>query len=142
MSTTPENNLIGFYASFNTDESSQKNVMDYLWGENGLNSKLKTIKWLSYGEDFHLVLFEFYVNPIPYERNALREIGNYRRKEKSIGIPIILDEVFFQLDEIDRQTFLKTIILNKLDLLKEKIKRNKLDLNIISLKQNVELLLS
>ena len=78
-----------------------------------------------------LILFEFNVNPIPYLRENLKEIGSYRRKEKSIGIPTILDnENFFGLDENGQQDFLKTRIIEKLSLVKEKVKRNKLDFNI------------
>lgn len=100
------------------------------------------MKWYDYGQDFHLVLFQFYVKPIPYLRDSLREIENYRRKEKSIGIPLIIDEEnFFKLDIADRQIFLKRTILDKLELLKEKVKRNKLDPDILGLKKEVEKLL-
>ena len=138
-----EDNLIGFYASFNADDHDKELVKSYLWADNGLKNKLKSLKWSNYGQDFHIILFQVYSKPIPYLRDALREIENYRRKEKSIGVPIIIDELnFFNLSEKDRQSFFKNIILNKLDLLQDKIKRNKLDLDIIKLKQDIEILLS
>ena len=62
-------------------------------------------------------------------------MGNYRRKEKSIGIPVILDqENFFKLTETDRQKFFHSTILIRLEFLREKVKRNKLDLDIEKLK--------
>ena len=83
-----------------------------------------------------------HVKPIPYERDALREIENYSRKEKSIGIPVIIDdENFFKLNEVGRQKFFHTIIQSKLDLLNEKVKRNKFDLNIIKLKNDIDRIL-
>jgi len=139
MTTIKDDNLIGFYASFNSGDNEQEIVKNYLWGDNGLKEKLKSLKWHQYGQDFHLILFQFYSKPIPYERENLREIENYRRKEKSIGIPLIIDEDnFFKLNTADREHFLKQTILNKLDLLREKIKRNKLDLDIKRLKADVE----
>ena len=43
---------------------------------------------------------------------------------------------------MDRQKFFQTTIQNKLDLLKEKVKRNKLDLEIDKLKLDVDRLLN
>jgi hypothetical protein len=141
--TRPEDNLIGFFARFNMFEKDQELVKKYLWGENGLTNKLITIKWSEYGEDFHLILFEINVKPIPYLRQHLREIGNYRRKENSIGIPLIIDEDnFFNLNEFDREIFFRKTILQKLQLLEEKVKRNKLDLKIKELIQEVDRLLT
>ena len=83
-------------------------VKQHLWGENGLKNRFSTLKWQDYGTDIVLILFEFNVNPIPYLRDNLKEIGSYRRKEKSIGIPTILDnENFFGLDENGQLDFLK-----------------------------------
>jgi hypothetical protein len=134
MTAIAEDNIFGFYASINADQSDQELVKKYLWGENGLKEQLKALKWQSYGRDFHLILFEFYVKPIPSLRNALKEIGNYRRKEKSIGIPVILEEEnFFKSNEPDRQAFFQETIIKRLELLKAKVKRNKLDLDILKL---------
>lgn len=139
MTTLPDNELLGFYASFNMGEKDQELVKQYLWGDTGLKNKLKSIKWSTYGKDFHLILFQIYVRPIPEMREALKEIESYRKKEKSIGIPIIIDDSnFFNLKESDRQVFFKNNILIKLDLLKDKIKRNKLDLDLSRLKSDVE----
>jgi hypothetical protein len=131
MTAIADDNIFGFYANFHSGETDQELVKQYLWGDLGLKEQLKTLKWQPYGQDFHLILFEFYVNPIPYLRDALKEIGSYRRKEKSVGIPVILDhEIFFKLIEVDRHKFFHTTILNRLELLKEKVKKNKLDLDI------------
>jgi len=142
MTAIADNNIIGFYASFHSGETDQELVKQYLWGTNGLKEQLKNLKWQKYGQDFHIILFEFYVKPIPYLRNTLKEIGSYRRKEKSIGIPVILEhENFFKLTEVDRHKFFHSTILIKLELLKEKIKRNKLDLNIEKLITDIDKIL-
>ena len=114
-------------------------VKEYLWGENGLKNQFSSLKWQEYGTDIVLILFEFYVNPIPYLRGNLKEIGSYRRKEKSIGIPTILDnENFFRLNENEQRNFLNEKIVAKLVLVKEKVKRNKLDFNIDGLITDVK----
>ena len=142
MTITVDDNIFGFYASFQSGETDQELVKKYLWGDNGLKEKLKGLKWQEFGQDFHIILFEIYVKPIPYLRDALKEMGNYRRKEKSIGIPVILDqENFFKLTEIDRHKFFHSTILKRLELLKEKVKANKLDLDIERLKTEVDKLL-
>ena len=45
MTIRTEDNIIGFYASFNSGENEQDQFMKYLWGENGLTDKLKSLKW-------------------------------------------------------------------------------------------------
>ena len=141
MTAIADDNIFGFYANFMSGEPEKELVKQYLWGQNGLKEQLKSLKWQDFGQDFHLILFEMYVNPIPYLRDALKEMGNYRRKEKSIGIPIILDQDFFKLNEIDRHKFFHATILKRLELLKEKVKRNKLDLEIEKLKTEADKLL-
>jgi len=143
MTVITDDTILGFFASFRSGETEQDKVKSYLWGENGFKETLKPLKWQNYGQDFHLILFQVYVNPISYLRNVLREIESYRRKEKSIGIPIIIDEEnFFNLNEKDKQKFFQTTIQVKLDLLKVKVKRNKLDLDIDKLKLDVDRLLN
>ena len=139
MTAIADDNIFGFYANFQCSETDQQLVKKYLWGDKGLKEQLKTLKWQAYGQDFHLILFEIYVSPIPYLRDALKEIGSYRRKEKSIGIPIILDRGnFFELNEPNRQKFFKTTLIKRLELLREKVKRNRLDLDVQKLINDTE----
>ncbi|MGG5487116.1 hypothetical protein [Gaetbulibacter sp. PBL-D1] len=134
-----DENIIGFFASFNAGETDQKIVKDYLWSDSGLKNKLAHLKWKNYGQGLQIILFQVYVKPIPYERRNLREIENYRPKEKSIGIPIILDnENFFKLSETDRQQFFAESIVKKLGLVELKVKRNKLDFDILRLITDVK----
>jgi hypothetical protein len=111
----------------------------YIWGEKGISDNLKKLKHIDYGQDTMLILFQFYVNPIPYELQYLKEIENYRKKEKSIGVPIIItDENFFNKSEERRYDFLKQAILQKLDLLAELVKKKKLDTNMELLKSDLK----
>lgn len=114
----------------------------YVWGEKGICDTLKKLKHEDYGEDLILALFEFYVKPLPTEVQALKEVGSYRKNEKSIGIPIIItDENFFSKTEEKRYSFLKQSVLQKLDLLAEVVKKKKLDTKMDLLKADLEKLL-
>jgi hypothetical protein len=114
----------------------------YIWSEKGICDTLKKLNHQDYGKDLILILFQFYVSPLPIELQNLKEIESYRKKEKSIGIPIIVnDENFFSKSEEARFTFLKQSIFQKLDILAEVIKKRKLDTKIDLLKSDLEKIL-
>jgi len=114
----------------------------YIWGATGIRDTLKKLKHKDYGEDLELALFQFYVKPTAIELGYLKEIESYRKKEKAIGIPIIVtDENFFNNSEEERYIFLKQSIFQKLDLLAEVVKKKKLDTNMEQLKTDLEKIL-
>ncbi|MXV50368.1 hypothetical protein GS399_05235 [Pedobacter sp. HMF7647] len=115
----------------------------YLWGKMGISDRLKKLKSDTYGKDLMIILFQFYINPLPLELQNLTEIEPYRKKEKAIGVPIIVtDENFFNKSEEGRHRFLKQSILQKLGLLAELVKRKKLDTKIEELRNDVEKILN
>jgi len=143
-------NILGVYVGgasvyFEDDQQTkdlareQTNLFSsYIWGEKGISNILKKLKHKDYGKDIVLILFQFYINPIPYLKDNLKEIENYRKAEKSIGIPIIVtNENFFGKSEEERNSFFETSILQKLDLLGELVKKKKLDTDIKLLKANL-----
>jgi hypothetical protein len=114
----------------------------YIWGEKGICDTLKKLKHKDYGEGLTLILFQFYVSPLPIQLENLPEIERYRKKEKAIGIPVIVNrENFFSKPEETRRAFLKQSIFQKLNLLAEIIKKRKLDTKIDLLKSDLEKLL-
>ena len=115
----------------------------YIWGEKGICDTLKKLNQDDYGKDLKLALFQFYVNPIPMMEQALKEIEAYRKNEKSIGIPIVVnDKNFFSQTDEGRYSFLKQSILQKLDLLAEVVKKKKLDTNMDQLKTDLQKILN
>lgn len=147
-------NLLGCYVSYPslmydaTEIQKQKAREEgdlfsiYIWGNEGISDTLKKLKYENYGNDMNLILLEFYVNPIPYLRQNLKEIESYRKKEKAIGIPIIVtDENFFSKTEEERYRFLKEAILNKMDLLENVVKKKKLDTDVKKLKADIDRIL-
>jgi hypothetical protein len=127
----------------NLSEQDLKNLADtfkaYIWGEKGICDALKKLKHEDYGKDLVLALFQFNVKPTPIELQRLKEIEPYRKNEKAIGIPIIVnDENFFSKSEEERYSFLKQSILQKLDLVAGIVKKKKLDTNMEQLKSDLE----
>jgi len=145
------NNILGCYVSVtqaypDADQQTKDLATEqgqlfrtYIWGEKGICDTLKKLHHEDYGKDLILALFQFYVNPIPIMEQNLKEIEAYRKKEKSIGIPIIVnDKNFFSQSEEGRYNFLKQSILQKLDLLAEVVKQKKLDTKIELLKSDLQ----
>lgn len=132
-----DNGIIGFYVSSNMGDEKGALFRKYVWNDNSIGSLLN-LDYKDYGKDLMKVLFQFYVNPIAYELDNLKEIENYRKREKAIGIPIIInDNNFFNKDETERSLFLKDSILHKLDLLKNIIENKKLDTKVDLLKLDI-----
>lgn len=132
-------NILGCFVSSTIGDENGNVFRSYIYGENNLSETIKMLKHNDYGEDLKLILFQFYVNPIPYLLENLKPIENYRKSEKAIGIPIIVnDENFFSKSESERYDFLRESILQKLDLLAEVVKKKKLDTNIKLLKSDLK----
>lgn len=136
-------NIFGcfFQIGFDPNKSEQDflnlaNIFkEYISGKRGFSHKLKKLKHDDYGKDLVLALFQFYVKPTSMEVEKLKPIENYRKSEKSIGIPIIVnDENFFSKNESERYDFLTDSILQKLELLEEVVKKKKLDTDMELLK--------
>jgi hypothetical protein len=145
-----EQNIFGCYFNNSVDSSWSESRINqafelgetfrkYLWDSGGFANIIKPIEYSKYGKDIERILFQFYINPIPELYAQLEEIEPYRKKEKSIGIPIVLnDDNFFKKGIEVRNKFLKETVLKKLDLLKEIITKKKLDTNIELLKSDFE----
>lgn len=132
---------IGFDPSLTEQDFANldKAFTPYIWGDTGISNTLKKLKHEDYGKDLVLALFQFNVKPSQIELQKLKEIEPYRKNEKSIGIPIIVnDENFFSKSEEGRYRFLKQSILQKLDLLAEVVKKKKLDTNMDLLKADLQ----
>ena len=133
-----ENNIIKFYVSSNMGDENGSLFRTYIWGIKGIDNLLK-LNYQNYGADMKLILFQFYVNPIEYELQSLKDIEEYRKKEKAIGIPIIItNKDFFSKNERERFLSLKNSILKKIELLSITIEERKLDTDINLLKSDIE----
>lgn len=121
MTENIDGSIIGFFASFSLVETNEELVKSYLWSNMGLKKKLSHLKWKNYGNDLKIILFKIHVNPIPYEKKHLKEIGEYNPNEKSIEMSIILEnENFFKLTKKDQEQFFVKSIVNKLEIIELK----------------------
>ena len=108
----------------------------YIWSEKGINVCLKSLSYADYGKDLKRILFQFYIMPCDYERMHIKEIEQYRKKEKAIGIPIVVERSFFLLSEKNRREFIVSSMLSKFNMLRNVVKKQKLDTNMIKLVQD------
>jgi hypothetical protein len=134
--------LLGCYVSASTSATLDKHCQElafekgklfrnYIFGENGINNIIKKIDSENYGNDIKLILFEFYINPLEQYFDYINKGINYRKKEKSIGIPVIItDETFFNKSEDKKLEYIKDIIFEELNILSEYIKNKKIDIKI------------
>jgi hypothetical protein len=102
-SVSEKNHIFGCFVSvtigeINEDEKTKSQNAEqgrlfrtYIWGEPGIGNVLKALEYKDFCADLRLVLFQFYVNPLPIELISLKEIEHYTKKEKSIGIPIVVN---------------------------------------------------
>jgi len=125
-----------------TAEAKGELFRSYIWGEYGIRDRIRVLHHQDYGNDLELILFEFYLNPLLEELVHLKDIGRYRRREKSIGAPIIIhDANFFNKTDLERREFLKNTILEKIDFVEKVVKRLKLDTNIDRLRSDLRTIL-
>lgn len=138
-------NILAFFLSYPSlpidasDEASEDAIKrgdefrTYIWGEKGIDVLLKSLSYVDYGKDLKRILFQFYIMPCDYERIYIKEIEQYRKKEKAIGIPIIVEHSFFQFSETERREFLVSSMLSKFNILGNVVKNKKLDTNMTKL---------
>lgn len=129
--------IYGFTPKEETEALAQSDTFrSYIWGEKGLDASLKELEHQNYGKNIVLILFEFYIKPLPEETGHMPSIDKYyRKREKSVGIPVIVtEENFFSKSEEERYAFLKRSIMEKLDVLEGIVKQKKLDTDMAKLK--------
>ncbi len=138
-------NILAFFLSYPSlpidasDEVSDEAIKrgdefrTYIWGEKGIDVLLKSLSYVDYGKDLKRILFQFYIMPCDYERIHIKEIEQYRKNEKAIGIPIIVERSFSQFSETERREFLVSSMLSKFTILGNVVRNKKLDTNMTKL---------
>lgn len=138
-------NIISFFLSYPSlpmdapEETSEDAIRrgdefrSYIWGENGIDVLLKSLSYEDYGKDLKRILFQFYIMPCDYERIYIKEIESYRKRERAIGIPIVVERSFFQSSEIERRRFIVSSMISKFEMLKNIVEKKNLDTNMVKL---------
>ncbi len=147
-----DNNILGCTVIVypDCDESEEKRAerdrlgeafRTLIWGadgEGGIAKELKAIPYEPYGNDLEFILLDFQVTPTDYVRDAIKDVGGYSKKEKSIDVNIIIEEDFFSLSQAEQFNHLKGAILSRLDMLRKVIARRKFDTDIDKLITTVD----
>jgi hypothetical protein len=136
---------IGFDPNLSEEDFANldKVFSSYIWGNDGINNLIKQLNNEDYGNDLKLILFQFNVKPTEGELLKLKEIEPYRKNEKAIGVPIIVnDDNFFTKSEDDRRGYLKQEIFRKMDLLSKVVEQKGLDTKFELLKFDLQTVLS
>jgi hypothetical protein len=132
-------NIFGCFVSSNIGDGDGDLFRSYIWGDKGVCNTIKKLNHQNYGKDLVLILFQFYINPIPFALANIKSIESYRKKEKAIGLPIIVTkDNFFCKSEEDRHNFIKQAFFEKLELLSVIIIQKKLDTKIDLLKSDLQ----
>lgn len=122
-------------------DGNGKSVRDFLWGDQGIDVEFKKTDYHNYGKDMKLILFKFYLNP-DSELKYIEEIESYSKKEKAIGIPIIIwMDDFLKLTDKAKYVFLQNIFTEKMNLLEAVVKKKKLDTNMPKLRIDLDMIL-
>ncbi len=144
-----KDSIIGFFMSvshmYNEGEKVERQIdsqfeefATYISATNGLANTLRTLNRSDYGRDITLILFQLYVFPSDTELSYVKELERYRPSEKSVGASIVItNDNFFNNTDEQRRSFLRTSIMNRLDLLDNMVKRRKFDTDMSKLKLNV-----
>ena len=138
-------NILAFFLSYpslpidapeeDSEEAMKKGdeFRSYIWGEKGIDVLLKSLSYADYGKDLKRILFQFYIMPCDYERTHMKEIEQYRQKEKAIGIPIVVERSFFQFSETERKEIIISSMLSKFAILRTVVNNKKLDTDMTKL---------
>lgn len=122
----------------NEAQEQGKIFRNYIWSEKGIDSSIKTLNRFCYGNDLELILFQFYLNPVSLQIKELEDIAIYKKRERSIKIAIIINNAnFFSRDEKQRQDFIRSAMIRKMDLLEDIVIKKKLDTKIDQLRNDL-----
>jgi hypothetical protein len=110
----------------------------YIWGDGGLADKLGPLRFTTYGNDIKLVLMQYHVFPGDERTANLKEVEDYRSKEKAVGLNcFVTNENFFVKTEVERRSFLQDTVLTGLNSLSQQVGIRKLDTDIPKLISDV-----
>ena len=115
------------------DEHVSNLFSSYLWNEKGFDFMLhEGIGSKSYGNDLELLLIQYYVEG-DFDTNGPEhpKVSNYSKKNKDIAVAIsVTKNLFHNRDEFSRREFIVDSTENAISLVKEKLDKKKLDVNL------------
>jgi len=115
------------------DECVSNLFSSYLWKEKGLDRLLdEEIGNKRYGIDLELLLIQYYVEG-EFDPNGPEhpKVSNYSKKNKDIAVAIsVTKSLFHNRDEFARREFIVDSTINAIKLVKDKLIKKKLDIDL------------
>lgn len=113
----------------------------YVWQGNGVGELIDKISLnKDYGQDLKLLLIKYYIEGefsgyMPIEP----KLGNYSAKNKDIAVDIaVTKELFHERSEFERREFIVDTTLNAVKLVRDKLKKKKLDIDFEALINDIK----
>jgi hypothetical protein len=118
------------------DQLGSKMFSPYVWEGNGFGELIDKISLnKEYGKGLKLLLIKYYIEGkfsgyMPIEP----KINNYMSKSKDIAVDIaVTKELFHDRNEFERREFIVDSTLNAVKLVRDKLKKKKLDIDFEAL---------
>ncbi len=124
------------------DERGSKMFTPYIWKNSGFGALIDKITLdKRYGNDLKLLLVKYYIegefssaSDLPSEPKVL----NYSTKNKDIAVNLpVTRELFHDRNEFERREFIVDSTLNTVKLVRDKLKKKKLDIDFESLMKDI-----
>ena len=112
----------------------------YVWDKHGLDTLMKKKLAKNYGNDMELLLIQYYVEgKFSSYMPVQPKLGNYMKKSRDISIAIgVLREKFHNRNEFERREFIVDSTVNAIKMVKDRLRKKKLDVDFDKLIQDVE----
>jgi hypothetical protein len=118
-------------------------IHPYIWGPDGLADLLRPLKKKDYGPALKLLLIEYYVEGTYSSAFNIMEVkvSNYSSKNKDISVKVPVKQIDFHgNDDLQRRKFLLQTTLKAIELVRIRLERKKLAVDMQLLKHDVEVL--
>jgi hypothetical protein len=131
-------NIIGTTGIIGIDITQEqgKKLIDYFDSIIRLE-EIYNLDYAKYGKDLEMILFYQYIYPYPELKSNIKSIPSYSKKEKSIGINIIIEDIFVGLSEAEKVKYVLHELLGGLNKASDIIRIKKLDTKIDLLIQDI-----
>jgi hypothetical protein len=110
----------------------------YVWGQNGLGTRLVKELRQEYGSDLKLLLIMYYIEgKFAVNGPEQAKVNSYSNKNKDISVAISVTSKLFHLrNEFERREFIVDSSLFAIQMVEEKLKKRKLQIDFYMLSQD------
>jgi hypothetical protein len=132
--------MIGYFVAAG-DPTVKDIIHPYIWGPDGLANLLRPLKEKDYGPALKLLLIEYYVEGTYSSAFNVMEVkvSNYSSKNKDISVKVPIKKIDFHgKGDLHRRKFLLQTTLEAIELVRIRLERKKLAVDMQLLRCDVE----